>query len=158
MICMSMIGLAMFDFKWNCESPRLCWSDQYDPIPIARDPEELVIPREIIPDKIVKYLSYLVEDDRFDMNLGSQLEDTKDGLHDMYEDDENPHLPMPPHSLASPHASMPFSSDHFNRQDTIPLESSSSIPFCSLDGMNWSSRFVIAWFSVPQHHSYSRIV
>ncbi|KAL3516192.1 hypothetical protein ACH5RR_023094 [Cinchona calisaya] len=33
------------------------------------------------------------------------------GLHDMNEDDENPHLPMPPHSLVGPRAFMPFSSD-----------------------------------------------
>ncbi|KAL3502253.1 hypothetical protein ACH5RR_036702 [Cinchona calisaya] len=39
-------------------------------------------------------------------------------------------------SLASPRASMPFSSDQFIRQDIIPLESSSSIPFHVLDGMS----------------------
>ncbi|KAL3500493.1 hypothetical protein ACH5RR_039586 [Cinchona calisaya] len=58
------------------------------------------------------------------------------GLHDMYKDDENSHLPTPPHSLASPHASMPFSSDQFILQDNIPLESSSSISFRGLDGMS----------------------
>ncbi|KAL3507918.1 hypothetical protein ACH5RR_033300 [Cinchona calisaya] len=57
-------------------------------------------------------------------------------LHDMYEDDENPHLPMPPYSLAGFRASMSFSSDQCIRQDTIPLESSSSIPFRDLDGMS----------------------
>ncbi|KAL3519460.1 hypothetical protein ACH5RR_017609 [Cinchona calisaya] len=58
------------------------------------------------------------------------------GLDDMYEDDENPLLPTPPHFLAGPRASMPFSSGQFILQDTIPLESSSSTPFRDLYGMS----------------------
>ncbi|KAL3506362.1 hypothetical protein ACH5RR_031744 [Cinchona calisaya] len=63
------------------------------------------------------------------------------GLHDMYEDDGSPHLPMPPHSLAGPRASVPFSSDQFILQDIIPLKSSSSTPFHGLDGMSLGTSF-----------------